>query len=84
MPQKSFRQALNEALHHEMGRDPTVIVLGEDIAGGAGASGQQDAWGGAFGVTKGLLGARLWECSSERNSQGFWPRRTYGLAGGTE
>ncbi len=57
MPQKSFRQALNEALHHEMGRDPTVIVLGEDIASGAGASGQQDAWGGAFGVTKGLLGA---------------------------
>ncbi len=57
MPQKSFRQALDEALHHEMGRDPTVIVLGEDIAGGAGASGQQDAWGGAFGVTKGLLGA---------------------------
>lgn len=35
-------------------------------------------------LTKGLLGARLWECSSERNSQGFWPRRTYGLAGGTE
>jgi len=57
MPKKSFRQALNEALHHEMGRDPNVIVLGEDIAGGAGASGQQDAWGGAFGVTKGLLGA---------------------------
>jgi pyruvate/2-oxoglutarate/acetoin dehydrogenase E1 component len=57
MPQKSFRQALNEALHSEMARDPSVIVLGEDIAGGAGASGQQDAWGGAFGVTKGLLGA---------------------------
>ncbi|MDR6755143.1 pyruvate dehydrogenase E1 component beta subunit [Mycoplana sp. BE70] len=57
MPQKSFRQALNEALHHEMARDPKMIVLGEDIAGGAGASGQQDAWGGAFGVTKGLLGA---------------------------
>ena len=57
MPQKSFRQALNEALHSEMGRDPNVIVLGEDIAGGAGASGQKDAWGGAFGVTKGLLGA---------------------------
>jgi acetoin:2,6-dichlorophenolindophenol oxidoreductase subunit beta len=57
VPQKSFRQALNEALHHEMKRDPRVVVLGEDIAGGAGASGEQDAWGGAFGVTKGLLGA---------------------------
>jgi pyruvate dehydrogenase E1 component beta subunit len=55
MPRKSYRQALNEALHHEMGRDPRVIVLGEDITGGAGASGEQDAWGGAFGVTKGLL-----------------------------
>ena len=57
MPRKSYRQALNEALHHEMGRDPRVIVLGEDITGGAGASGEQDAWGGAFGVTKGLLAA---------------------------
>ncbi len=51
-----MREALNEALHHEMERDPTVIVLGEDVAGGTGASGEQDAWGGAFGVTKGLLG----------------------------
>ncbi|MBX3598903.1 MAG: alpha-ketoacid dehydrogenase subunit beta [Rhizobiaceae bacterium] len=57
MSVKSYRQALNEALHQEMARDPHVIVIGEDIAGGAGASGQQDAWGGAFGVTKGLLGA---------------------------
>ena len=40
-----------------MARDPTVIVLGEDVVGGTGASGEQDAWGGAFGVTKGLIGA---------------------------
>ncbi len=39
-----------------MARDPSVIVLGEDVAGGAGANGEQDAWGGAFGVTKGLIG----------------------------
>ena len=56
MPQKSFRQALNEALRLEMRHDAGVIVLGEDVAGGKGASGEQDAWGGAFGVTKGLLG----------------------------
>jgi pyruvate dehydrogenase E1 component beta subunit len=39
-----------------MARDQRIIVLGEDVAGGTGASGEQDAWGGAFGVTKGLLG----------------------------
>lgn len=57
MVQKSFRQALNEALHFEMARDPSVIMMGEDLTGGAGANGIQDAWGGPFGVTKGLLGA---------------------------
>ena len=56
MARKSFRQALNEALHSEMERDPRVILLGEDVTGGKGASGEQDAWGGAFGVSKGLLG----------------------------
>ena len=56
MPQKSFRDALNEALHLEMARDPTVIVLGEDVSGGAGGtSGGRGASGGIFGVTKGLL-----------------------------
>jgi pyruvate/2-oxoglutarate/acetoin dehydrogenase E1 component len=55
MAKKTFRQALNEALHLEMRRDDNVIVIGEDITGGKGASGEEDAWGGAFGVTKGLL-----------------------------
>ena len=56
MSRKSFRQALNEGLRQEMRRDPRVVILGEDVTGGAGASGAQDAWGGAFGVTKGILG----------------------------
>ena len=50
----SMRQAINEALDQEMPRDPTVIVMGEDIVGGTGGDGEDDAWGGVLGVTKGL------------------------------
>jgi pyruvate dehydrogenase E1 component beta subunit len=50
----SMRQAINEALDQEMARDPNVIVMGEDIVGGAGGDGEEDAWGGVLGVTKGL------------------------------
>lgn len=50
----SMKQAINEALDLEMARDPTVIVMGEDIVGGAGSPGEEDAWGGVLGVTKGL------------------------------
>jgi acetoin:2,6-dichlorophenolindophenol oxidoreductase subunit beta len=50
----SFLQAINEALAQEMARDSTVVVMGEDVAGGCGAEGQMDAWGGVMGVTKGL------------------------------
>jgi pyruvate dehydrogenase E1 component beta subunit len=55
MPKKSFRQAINEALRQEMERDQTVIIMGEDVAGGLGAPGEDDAWGGPLGVTKGLM-----------------------------
>lgn len=55
MAKKSFRQAINEAIRQEMERDPTVILMGEDIAGGMGAPGEQDAWGGPLGVTKGIM-----------------------------
>ncbi len=50
----SMKQAINEALDLETRRDPSVILLGEDIVGGAGAPGEEDAWGGVLGVTKGL------------------------------
>ena len=56
MSQKSMRDAINDALHLEMARNPNIIVLGEDVSGGAGGtSGQREASGGIFGITKGLL-----------------------------
>lgn len=55
MAKKTYRQAINEALRQEMERDHRVILMGEDVAGGLGAPGEQDAWGGPLGVTKGLM-----------------------------
>ena len=52
----SFIQAVNEALRQEMERDSTVIIMGEDIAGGAGRPDKEDAWGGPMRLTKGLIG----------------------------
>jgi acetoin:2,6-dichlorophenolindophenol oxidoreductase subunit beta len=43
----TYAEALNEALREEMGRDPAVFVMGEDVAVWGG--------GGVFGVTKGLV-----------------------------
>jgi pyruvate/2-oxoglutarate/acetoin dehydrogenase E1 component len=51
----SMKDAINEAIDQEMRRDPTVIVMGEDIVGGTGSPGEADAWGGVLGVTKGLF-----------------------------
>ena len=52
-----YREAINEALIQEMERDPSVIIMGEEIAGGAGREhlGIVDAWGGAFKTTVGLI-----------------------------
>jgi acetoin:2,6-dichlorophenolindophenol oxidoreductase subunit beta len=50
----TFQQAINEALAQEMERDESVVVFGEDVVGGSGAPGEDDAWGGVLGVTKGL------------------------------
>ncbi len=35
MPQKSICQALNKALAQDMRRGPRVVVIGQDVAGGA-------------------------------------------------
>ena len=50
----SMKDAINEAIDQEMARDKTVIMMGEDIVGGTGANGEEDAWGGVLGVSKGL------------------------------
>lgn len=54
MTKKTYRAAINEAMAGEMRRDSSVIVMGEDVSGGTGAPGEDDAWGGPLGVTKGL------------------------------
>lgn len=56
MRELTLKDAINEALMQAMEADPSIIMMGEDIAGGAGRDDQGglDAWGGPFGVTKGL------------------------------
>ena len=52
----TFRQAVHEALAEAMRADPSVILMGEDIAGGSGLGPPlEGAMGGTFGVTKGLI-----------------------------
>ena len=45
MREITYADAIREAMCEEMRRDPTVFILGEDIG----------VYGGAFGVTKGML-----------------------------
>lgn len=53
-----FMNAINEALDQAMAKDENIILLGEDIAGGAEVQhleeANKDAWGGVMGVTRGL------------------------------
>ena len=55
--QMTMAEAIREAMRVAMRQDPTVILLGEDIAGGAMVDHlvNEDAWGGPMGVTKGLV-----------------------------
>ncbi|HEC36498.1 MAG TPA: alpha-ketoacid dehydrogenase subunit beta [Anaerolineae bacterium] len=61
----TFRDAINEAMRLEMRRDPTVILMGEDVAGGAALPHMQgenvEAWGGVLGVSHGLAQEFGWD-----------------------
>jgi pyruvate/2-oxoglutarate/acetoin dehydrogenase E1 component len=54
MAKRSYRRAINEAIVQEMQRDPTVILLGIDVAGGQGGTGEVGSVGGVLGVTAGI------------------------------
>src|ERR1051325_8897238 len=41
----SMAEGINEAIRHEMRRDPNIVLLGQDIG----------SYGGTFGVYKGLF-----------------------------
>lgn len=53
----TYSQAINAAIREEMRRDPKVILMGEDVAGGATLEHLKgdEAWGGVLGVTQGLV-----------------------------
>jgi pyruvate dehydrogenase E1 component beta subunit len=53
----TYAQAINAAIREEMRRDPKVILMGEDVAGGATLEHLKgdEAWGGVLGVTQGLV-----------------------------
>jgi len=51
MAQTTYLEAIRQALDEEMARDPSVVLLGEDIG----------VYGGAFGATQGLLARYGWE-----------------------
>ncbi|HEX9407241.1 MAG TPA: alpha-ketoacid dehydrogenase subunit beta, partial [Thermoanaerobaculia bacterium] len=45
MPEKSYRDAIREAMIEEMDRDPRVLIMGEDIG----------VYEGTFRITAGML-----------------------------
>ena len=52
----SMVDAIGEAMRQAMEADPAVIVMGEDVVGGAGRGGEKEnSMGGSFGATKSLF-----------------------------
>src|ERR1700739_1131809 len=49
--QVTFLEAIKQAMYEEMERDPSVVVIGEDVG----------VYGGAFNTSEGLLAKFGWE-----------------------
>ncbi len=56
MAQMMLREAIRQTLYAEMERDANVVVLGEDVVGGAGTVGGPEAIGGIWSTSAGLFG----------------------------
>jgi len=54
MAQMMIREAILETIREEMRRDPTIMMLGEDIVGGMGTAGGPEAIGGIWSTSTGL------------------------------
>lgn len=56
MAKMTYRDAVVSTITEEMERDPTVVVLGEDVVGGMGTAGGPEAIGGIWSTSTGLYG----------------------------
>lgn len=54
MAKMMLREAICRTIHDEMERDPSIVIMGEDIVGGHGTAGGPEAIGGIWGLTGGL------------------------------
>jgi pyruvate dehydrogenase E1 component beta subunit len=71
----TYREAINEAIRLEMRRDPAVILMGEDVAGGAGTHLEEkgeEAWGGDLGVTKAWFKSLAGTASAHPSAVGLY------------
>lgn len=56
MAKMMYREAVVSTIAEEMARDPSVVVLGEDVVGGMGTAGGPEAIGGIWSTSTGLYG----------------------------
>ena len=56
MAKMMYREAVVSTIAAEMERDPSVVVLGEDVVGGMGTAGGPEAIGGIWSTSTGLFG----------------------------